>query len=72
VVDTPIGGKIEDWIQEMKKRRTSRGAPTGHKLFNFTSFSFQSRRWAHIKRSTDKELIFDRVAFSIFRDCHDR
>ena len=28
--------------------RTSRDAPTGHKLFNFISFSFQSRRWAHI------------------------
>ena len=28
--------------------RTSRDAPTGHKLFNCISFSFQSRRWAHI------------------------
>ena len=27
--------------------RTSRDAPTGHKLFNCISFSFQSRRWAH-------------------------
>lgn len=33
---------------------TSRGAPTGHKLFNFTSFSFQSPWWAHIKRSADE------------------
>jgi hypothetical protein len=31
--------------------RTNRDAPTGHKLFKFISFSFQSRRWAHIKRS---------------------
>ena len=30
-------------------------APTGHKLFNFTSFSFQPRRWAHIKRSLRNE-----------------
>jgi hypothetical protein len=30
---------------------TSRGAPTGHKLFNFISTSFQPRRWAHLKRS---------------------
>ena len=31
-----------------KNQPTSRDAPTGHKLFNFISFSFQSRRWAHI------------------------
>ena len=34
--------------------RTSHGAPTGHKLFKFISISFQSRRWAHIKRSLKK------------------
>lgn len=28
--------------------RTSRAAPTGHKLFNCISRSLQSRRWAHI------------------------
>ena len=30
------------------RSRTSRGAPTGHKLFNFISTSLQPRRWAHI------------------------
>jgi hypothetical protein len=35
--------------------RTSHDAPTGHKLFNFTSTSLQSRRWAHIKRSAIKD-----------------
>ena len=33
--------------------RTSRDAPTGHKLFNCISFSLQPRRWAHIKRSAE-------------------
>ena len=33
--------------------RTRHDAPTGHKHFNFISFSFQSRRWAHIKRSAE-------------------
>ena len=28
--------------------RTSRDAPTGHKLFNHDSISLQPRRWAHI------------------------
>ena len=32
----------------IRKRLTSRDAPTGHKLFNFISLSFHSRRWAHI------------------------
>ena len=35
---------------------TSRGAPTGHKLFNFISTSLQPRRWAHIKRSPEYAL----------------
>jgi hypothetical protein len=34
--------------------RTSRDAPTGHKLFNFISTTFQSRRWAHIKSWSKK------------------
>ena len=34
--------------QEKKPKRTSRDAPTGHKLFNFISRSLQPRRWAHI------------------------
>jgi len=48
--------EISDWddgwkfiIREKQmKRQNSHDAPTGHKLFNFNSFSFQSRRWAHI------------------------
>ena len=36
--------------------RTSRDAPTGHKLFNFISTSLQPRRWAHIKRSLKKMM----------------
>ena len=36
------------------KRRTSRDAPTAHKLFNFIPTSLQPRRWAHIKRSLNK------------------
>jgi hypothetical protein len=31
--------------------KASRGAPTGHKIFNLISTSLQPRRWAHIKRS---------------------
>ncbi|QTN32871.1 hypothetical protein HZ994_11220 [Akkermansiaceae bacterium] len=51
-----IKSRAEDYIEvidcstNQKKSLTSRGAPTGHKLFNFISTSFQSRRWAHIKR----------------------
>ncbi len=32
----------------MKRGRTSRVAPTGHKHLNFVSIALQSRRWAHI------------------------
>ena len=35
---------------------TSRDAPTGHKLSKLCSFSFQSRRWAHIKRSVQNTM----------------
>ncbi len=39
-----------------KTKRTSRDAPTGHKLFNFISTSFQPRRWAHINVRSVKFL----------------
>ena len=41
------------WLKKSRSR-TTHDAPTGHKLFNFISFSFQLRRWAHIKRSARK------------------
>ena len=41
-------------LQIEPKSLTSRDAPTGQKLFNFISISFQSRRWAHIKRSAQQ------------------
>ena len=42
-----LSDRVHREVQD-KNQPTSRDAPTGHKLFNFISFSFQSRRWAHI------------------------
>jgi hypothetical protein len=44
------------------RRLTSRGAPTGHKLFEFISFSFHLRRWAHL---TDQEM--RNIAYNVLR-----
>jgi hypothetical protein len=41
-------------------------APTGHKLFNFFSTPFQSRRWAHIKRKEMKKLVSSKWRFAAF------
>ena len=48
--------------------RTSRVAPTGHKLFNFFSSFLQSRRWAHFGRSPEmKSYRFTSVLIAAFR-----
>ena len=45
--------------------RTSRDAPTGHKLFKFIPTSFQPRRWAHIKRSRKNEELWIHAWFEV-------
>jgi hypothetical protein len=47
-----LDGLIRSGISKTRSP-ASRDASTGHKLFKLNSFSFQSRRWAHIKRSAE-------------------
>ena len=48
-----------------RQQLTSRGAPTGHKLLNLISFSFQSRRWAHSNVSPKNMTHDEKVALVI-------